>query len=96
MFSAHALREKRGILIHAFESKLRPFEIFPYVCIGSHAFAMFSAHALREKRGIPAHTNVTTFTYFDQNCGIDCLLALYGSTKHPAQLCGGSGHFFSA
>ena len=64
---------------------------------GSHAFAMFSAHALREKRGIPvrhAHTNVTTFTYFGQNWSIGCLLALYGSTKHPAQLCGGFGLFF--
>ena len=54
----------------------------------------FSAHALREKRGIPvrrAHTNVTTFTYLGQNwsIGIGCLLALYGSTKHPAQLHGG-------
>ena len=55
---------------------------------------MFSAHALSEKRGIPAHTNVTTFTYFGQNWSIDCLLALYGSTKHPAQLCGGFGQFF--
>ena len=64
---------------------------------GSHAFAMFSAHALREKREIPvrhAHTNVTTFTYFGQNWSIGCLLALYGSTKHPAQLCGGFGQFF--
>ena len=26
-------------------------KVFPYVCIGSHAFAMFSAHALREGRG---------------------------------------------
>ena len=60
-------------------------------------FAMFSAHALREKREIPvrrAHTNVTTFTYFGQNWSIGCLLALYGSTKHPAQLCGGFGQFF--
>ena len=58
---------------------------------------MFSTHALREKRGIPvrrAHTNVTTFTYSGQNWGIGCLLALYGSTKHPAQLCGGFGRFF--
>ena len=49
------------------------------------------------KRGIPvrhAHTNVTTFTYFDQNWSIGCLLALYGSTKHPAQLCGGFGQIF--
>ena len=29
------------ILIHALELKLRPFEVTPYVCIGSHAFAMF-------------------------------------------------------
>ena len=40
-----------GILIHTLELKLRPFEVTPYVCIGSHAFAMFSAHALREGRG---------------------------------------------
>ena len=39
------------ILIHILELKLRPFEVSPYVCIGSHAFAMFSAHALREGRG---------------------------------------------
>ena len=53
---------------------------------------MFSAHALREKRGIPVrreHTNVTTFTNFGQNWSIGCLLALYGSAKHPAQLYGG-------
>ena len=38
-------------LIHTLELKLRPFEVTPYVCIGSHAFAMFSAHALHEGRG---------------------------------------------
>ena len=32
----------KGILIHALELKLWPFELFPYVCIGSHGFAMFS------------------------------------------------------
>ena len=37
------------ILIHALQLKLQPFEFFPYVCIGSHAYAMFSAHALCEK-----------------------------------------------
>ena len=80
-----------GILIHTLELKLRPFEVAPYVCIGSHAFAMFSAHALREGRGhaLRAHINVTTITHFDQNWCIGCLLALYGSTMHPAQLCGG-------
>ena len=60
------------ILIHALEFKLQPFEVPPYVCIGSHAFAMFSAHA---------HISVTTFTIFWQ---MGRLLALYGSSMHPA------------
>ena len=38
-------------MFHTLELKLRPFEVSPYVCIGSHAFAMFSAHAVREGRG---------------------------------------------
>ena len=53
---------------------------------------MFYAHALRDKRGIPvtrAHITLTTFTMFDQNCSVGCLLALYGCTMHPARLCGG-------
>ena len=41
-----------------------------------------------------AHTKVTTFTNFGQNWSMGCLLALYGSTKLPAQLCGGVGQFF--
>ena len=49
--------ETRDLTLGNFDSrlielKLRPFEeLPPYVCIGSHAFAMFSAHALREGRG---------------------------------------------
>ena len=31
-----------GILIHTLELKLRHFEVSPYVCTGSHAFAMFA------------------------------------------------------
>ena len=31
-----------GILIHTLELKLRPFEVSPYVYIGSHALAMFA------------------------------------------------------
>ena len=31
-----------GILIHTLELKLRHFEVSPYVCIGSHAFAMLA------------------------------------------------------
>ena len=45
-------------LIHTLQLKLWPFEVFPYVCIGSHVFATFSAHA---------HINVTTITQFGQN-----------------------------
>ena len=41
---------------------------------------MFSAHA---------HIDLTTFTQSCQNWSIGSLLALYGSTKHPAQLCHG-------
>ena len=39
------------ILIHTLELKLWPFKVFPYIYIGSYAFAMFSAHALCEGRG---------------------------------------------
>ena len=73
------------ILIYALELKLWPFEVFLYVCIGSHAFAMFSMWGA----GPRAHINVTTITYFTQNCCISCLFALYGSTTHPARPCGG-------
>ena len=53
--------ETRDLTLGNFDSrtlelKLRPFAVLPYVCIGSHAFAMFSAH-----------TNVTTITHFDQH-----------------------------
>ena len=44
-----------GNLINTLELKLRPFEVTPYVCIGSHAFAMFSAHALHEGRATHEH-----------------------------------------
>ena len=53
-------------LVLAIKPKLRPFEVTPYVCIGSHAFAMFSTHALREGRGV-THTNVMTFMNYWQN-----------------------------
>ena len=36
-------------MIDALELKLRPFEVSPYVCIGSHAFAMF-AHKKNYRR----------------------------------------------
>ena len=80
-----------GILIHTLELKLQPFEVIPYICIGSHAFAMFSAHALREEWGhIRVHINVTTIPILVKiDVYIGCLLALYGSTMHPPQLCGG-------
>ena len=68
------------ILVHTLELKLQRFKVFPYVCIGSHAFAIF------------AHKKITgppgTFTTLYQTLYIlwvfGCLLALYGSTMHPA------------
>ena len=41
----------REILIHTLESKLRPFEVFPYVYTGKPCICNVSAHALREGRG---------------------------------------------
>ena len=46
-----------GNLIHTLELKFQPFEVSPYVCIGSHAFAMFSAYV---------RIYLTTITYFGQ------------------------------
>ena len=48
--------ETRNLILgNYFDSHLRikvtALRSYPYVCIGSHAFAMFSAHALREGRG---------------------------------------------
>ena len=45
--------ETRDLILGNFDSRLSygPLKLPPYVCIGSHAFAMFSAHALREGRG---------------------------------------------
>ena len=40
---------RAGFLIHAFELKLRHFEVYSHMFVcGSHAFAMFPTHALRE------------------------------------------------
>ena len=39
------------ILIHALELKIQPFEVSPYVCIGSHAFIMI-AHKKLWARGV--------------------------------------------
>ena len=40
---AHRMNQNQkfdvGILIHAFESKVWPFEVFPYVCTGTCVFA---------------------------------------------------------
>ena len=39
---------QRRVSIHTLELKLRHLKVFPYVCIGSHAFAMF----LIKRRGV--------------------------------------------
>ena len=63
--------------IHTFKLKICPLEFSPMFVQGSHVFAMFSAHALRDGSGY-AHINMTTCTWFSQNCNIASLLALYG------------------
>ena len=91
---AHRMgRNYRGILIHTLELKLQPSEVFP--CLYREAIRLQCLLPMRYvKNGeylLGAHTNVTTFTYFGKNWSIGCLLALYGSTKHPAQLYSGFG-----
>ena len=77
------------ILIHTLELKLWHLEVSPYVCTGKPCICNVFRPRATLGAGPRAHINVTTFTHFDQNWSIGCLLALYGSTKHPAQLCGG-------
>ena len=72
-----------GILIHTLELKLRPFEVSPYVCIGSHAFAMFAHKKITGAQGTLTTLYQTLYIWV-----LGCLLALYGSTMHPARLCG--------
>ena len=73
-----------GILIHVLELKLRPFKVFPYVCIGKPCICNVFRPRATWGAELRAHINVTTFTKCGQNWSISCLLALYGSTKHPA------------
>ena len=81
-----------GILIHTLELKLRHFEVSPYVCIGSHAFAMFAHKKITGARGTLTTLYQTFYIWV-----FGCLLALYGSTMHPARLFGGYRTiFFSA
>ena len=37
--------DQAGFLIFAFSLEIMKYVYFPYVCIGSHSFAMFAAHA---------------------------------------------------
>ena len=75
--------ECRDLTFRNFNSSLKisygPLK-FPNVCIGKACICKVSSHA---------HIHLTTLTQFGQNCSIGSLLALYGSTKHPAQLCHG-------
>ena len=53
---------------------------------GSHAFAMFLPTRYVRGGASRAHKRDDLYQLFDK---IDCLLALYGSTMHPARLyCG--------
>ena len=86
--------DRETFLIHALELKLWLFE----VCIGSHSLAMFAKKFLRV-RGINFTGARGTLTTLYQTLCIlllGCLLALYGSTMHPARLCSGFRTIFSA
>ena len=83
---------------------------FPHVGIGSHAMylqclpiKLMACRVLHDMWGIPvmlcyarAHITLTTFTRLDQTWSTGCLLALYGSTMHPARLWRFQDNFFSA
>jgi hypothetical protein len=73
--------------IATLELKLQQFKVSQYVSIGSHIYAMFV-----HKKFTGARRTLTTF--YRTLCVLlfGCLLALYGSIMHPAQLCG--DHFF--
>ena len=58
------LKQSR-IFIHALELKLRPFEVSPYVCIGSHAFAMFKNYGCAGYVDDPLSNTVCIYGYFD-------------------------------
>ena len=76
--------DRETFLIHALELKLWLFE----VSLGSHSLAMFGKKILwaREKfYGRAAYVDDP----LPNIVHIRCLLALYGSTMHPARLCGG-------
>ena len=79
--------DRETFLIHALELKLWLLE----VCIGSHSLAMFAKKFLRAN-GINftgARGTLTTLYRTLYILLFGCLLALYGSTMHPARLCGG-------
>ena len=60
----------------------------PYVCIRKPCICNVFRPRATWGAGLRAYINVTIFIQFSQNWSIGCLLALYGSTMHPAHLCG--------
>ena len=79
--------DREIFLIHTLELKLWLFE----VCIGSHLLAMFAKKILRAREKSFTGARRTSTTLYRTLCILlfGCLLALYGSTMHPARLCGG-------
>ena len=55
--------------------------MFPYVCIGSHVFTTFA-----DKKFMGAQGTLTILYRTLRTWLFGCLLALCGSTMHPAQL----------
>ena len=74
--------DRETFLIHALELKLWLFE----VCIGSHSLAMFAKKFLRANgiNFMGARGTLTTLYRILCILLFGCLLALYGSTMHPA------------
>ena len=79
--------DRETFLIHTLELKLWLFE----VCIGSHSLAIFAKKILLVRRINFTGVQRTLMTLYQTLCILlfGCLLALYGSTMHPARLCGG-------
>ena len=77
--------DRETFLIHALELKLWLFE----VCVGSHSLAMFAKKILRAREINVTGAQGTLTTLYRTLCILlfGCLLALYGSTMHPARLC---------
>ena len=83
-----------GILIHTLELKLRYFEVSSYACIGKPCICNVFCPRVMCGAGLRAHINgLPNLVKIEVRLSA-CIL--YGSTMHPAHLCGDFWTFFSA